>query len=173
MTVQRPQHLVLRLPVLVPHLVLQLEQLRDYLAGFPFPVDGWAVLEDALCRGHQGALNLVELCLAVRVNRRSRCRLREVRREYNCPLPKQLLWMHRFPDALLALWRMLCRLAVPFGNVVAPAFALARCSRCCRTCASHPTAAASRWSGWPHQGAVSEEATISFLVGYQQESCKY
>ena len=52
--------------------------LREYVGG-TVPASGEAILSDALVHGIQGALDIITLTVGVRVNRRSRHSLDDVR----------------------------------------------------------------------------------------------
>ena len=97
-------------------LQLDLAAIRAYCTR-SHPRSGMEVLADAVIHGHRGAYELVHLLCVLRVNRRSRRTMGEVRREMTRPASQRPRWLRTLGDSALSLWRVLRRQVRPMHPV--------------------------------------------------------
>ena len=94
------------------HLDVEWALFRQYLARGS-PQSGQQVLEDALVHGEPGARYLVRMGLEVRVNRRTRRTMQNVRVAHRMRGRLSCTWYRVLCNGVFALFRTLRRLAVP------------------------------------------------------------
>ena len=109
-------------------LSLDMVSLRNYIAG-PVRVDGAEILRDAFTGRIPGAVELIRFTCALRLNRRTRRSIDDVRTEFSRQPSQRGRWFAGLESAVFAQWRVLRQQCAPRGEALASSSRIGHLSR--------------------------------------------